>query len=131
MTRFFILCLAAVTTTGCLPQFSLAASDDTVWKLTELNGKQFTAEAELTLPKEGQIRGRGPCNSFFATAEGALSSLTIGPIGSTKMACPDLGLESDFFATLAEIVWIDSSAADQLVLGDDKGPRMILVPAGK
>lgn len=110
-----------------LPVSGFAQTDETLWKLIELDGKAFAAEAQLTLPHEGQIRGRGPCNSFFASVEGDLPALVIGPVASTKMACPDLGLESQFFAALSETVWAERTGDEALILGDAKSPRMVFV----
>lgn len=124
MARVFAFGLAAFVL-ATLPMSGLAQTDGSVWLLQELDGRPFPAEAQLTLPKDGQITGRGPCNRFFATAVGEVSALVIGPVGATKMACPDLGLESAFFAALPEIVWAEVSGSDRLILGDDKGLRMV------
>ena len=122
---------SAVALLVSLPVPGAAQTDETLWKLIELDGKAFAAEAQLTLPKDGQIRGRGPCNSFSASVEGDLSALVIGPVLATKMACPDLGPESEFFAALSEIVWAERTGDTALILGDAKSPRMVFARASQ
>ena len=44
----------------------------------------------LQFEEGGNANGEGGCNSFFATYQaGSDGSITFGPVGSTKMACPD------------------------------------------
>lgn len=54
---------------------------------------------EITLRlEEGQLSGSAGCNNYFAdyTVEGA--TLTLGPAGSTRMAC-----EAEFLAALEKV----------------------------
>ncbi len=67
------------------------------WTATGVNngsgGVETNAQTEAltaTFAEDGSLSGSGGCNTFNAgyTVEGA-DGLTIGPIASTKMACPD------------------------------------------
>lgn len=54
---------------------------------------------------DGGINGSASCNSYFANVNQSESSLSFGPIGSTKMACPDpiMQQENDYLAALAAV----------------------------
>jgi heat shock protein HslJ len=38
---------------------------------------------------DGSIKGHGGCNGFFGSLEQSESGLEVGPLGSTRMACPE------------------------------------------
>ena len=49
---------------------------------------------------EHRVNGRGGCNRFFGNYEMESSSLKFSPMGATRMACPDLQTETEFFQML-------------------------------
>lgn len=53
----------------------------------------------------GNVSGQSACNTYFSTATVAGNVLTLGPVGSTKMACePEkMQRESEFFNALAQV----------------------------
>jgi putative lipoprotein len=62
----------------------------TTWRLESLAGEAVLDRVEATLRiQEGKVSGRGSCNSFFGpvTIEG--ETISFGPLGSTRMACPE------------------------------------------
>ncbi len=94
------------------------------WTLVELDGSPFTKTATLSFPERGKIAGQAPCNRYFATMEAPYPWFEAGPIGATRMACPDLDLETKFLATLAEMTQSEVSG-DTLVLRNDAGLEMV------
>ena len=70
------------------------------WLLTMVDGQPAGYSATLNLGEPGRATGQAPCNSYSAdlTRDGA--DFKLGAIGATKMACPDLAEESDFFQAL-------------------------------
>jgi heat shock protein HslJ len=78
------------------------------WYLTEVGGSPVSPMADdkqphiLLDPEEKQATGFAGCNNFFGSYELDGSSLTFGPMGATRMACPDLetGLETSVFKAL-------------------------------
>ncbi len=38
---------------------------------------------------DGGIKGRGGCNNFFGSLEQTESGIEVGPLGATRMACPE------------------------------------------
>ncbi len=74
-----------------------------IWHLTELNGAPFTAAATLQFPETGKIVVEGPCNRFSTAMTVPYPWFELGPIQSTKMACPDLDAEIAFFDALSSM----------------------------
>jgi heat shock protein HslJ len=69
-------------------RFSLSNSE---WLLEDLNGNGVldSVQATLTFPEPGKAAGNGSCNRFFGPAEITGDSIKFGPLGSTRMACPE------------------------------------------
>ncbi|MDB5271672.1 MAG: hypothetical protein JWO58_39 [Chitinophagaceae bacterium] len=68
------------------------------WVLLEINGKAVHPKSEVFIHfvDETAVNGFGGCNTFKGkyTTDGA--DIKIGPLMSTKMACEDLSIESQF-----------------------------------
>ncbi len=66
----------------------------------EVKLKEPTSEVFMTL-EDGKVNGKAGCNSFFGSYElGEGNQLDFGPMGATKMACPDMDIEVFFFTML-------------------------------
>ena len=79
------------------------------WKLTKLNGAEnteFATDAEsftIQFLPENKLAGTGACNRFngeYTISNSDELKITMG--GATRMACPNLNLEQDFFKALSE-----------------------------
>jgi len=87
----------------------LADVTEKYWKLVELNGRPVPAlqrEPHLILKAEdGRVNGFGGCNGFMGTYEldEATARIRFGQLASTKMACPDLALETAFHEALRSV----------------------------
>jgi heat shock protein HslJ len=70
------------------PAFRLTGSE---WLLEDLSGAGVidNAQATLAFPEEGKVTGRGSCNRFFGPAKISGDSVQLGPLGATRMACPE------------------------------------------
>lgn len=94
-----------------------------VWTLTEIDGQPFSARATLTLSEEETISGNAPCNGYSASMSVPYPWFEVGPIRSTKMACPDLAAEVQFFDTLTAMTL--SEVLDRvLILSTPEGREM-------
>jgi len=62
----------------------------TQWLLEDLGGAGVidNIQSTLTFPEAGKTAGNGSCNRFFGPAEIIGSAIKLGPLGSTRMACP-------------------------------------------
>lgn len=54
--------------------------------------KGETGKATLTFAKDGTVSGTLGCNSFSASAKTADSTITFGPVKSTRKLCPEPGM---------------------------------------
>jgi heat shock protein HslJ len=63
----------------------------TEWVLEDLGGSGVLDQAQATLAfgDASKVSGNGSCNRFFGPAQIAESSITLGPLGSTRMSCAE------------------------------------------
>jgi heat shock protein HslJ len=68
--------------------FSLTGSE---WLLEDLAGTGVidNVQATLAFPEAGKVSGRGSCNRFFGSAKIDGNTIQLGPLGATRMACPE------------------------------------------
>ena len=104
--RQIVFCFLAVSLFfSCKPAEKSASLTGTKWVLESMNGREVklkepTSEVFMTL-EDGKVIGKAGCNSFFGSYElGEGNQLDFGPMGATKMACPDMDIEVFFFTML-------------------------------
>ena len=104
--RQIVFCFLAVSLfLSCKPAEKSASLTGTKWVLESMNGREVklkepTSEVFMTL-EDGKVNGKAGCNSFFGSYElGEGNQLDFGPMGATKMACPDMDIEVFFFTML-------------------------------
>jgi heat shock protein HslJ len=121
MIRIFLI--LAMTMTACQADETISGYSDTdaVWQLTEINGQAPKSTVTLTFPEQGKIAGRAPCNRYFGTQTKPLPWFETGPIASTKMACPHLEEETQYFQALEQSTLAEVSKTT-LILSNDTGP---------
>src|SRR5882757_1947571 len=68
--------------------FSLSGSE---WLLEDSGGSGVidNIQATLTFPEAGKVAGNGLCNRFFGWAQISGDAVRIGPLSSSRMACPE------------------------------------------
>jgi len=77
---------------------SLRDLEGVAWRLTHLTRQTAVPEGVLvTLTVEGdRVSGSAGCNRYFGSVRGAgPRELTIGPLGSTRMVCPEPRMETE------------------------------------
>lgn len=104
------------------------ASDETISGFAEVGSEWLyegseTAQVTLAFPEPGQVAGQGPCNRYFATQSAPYPWFELGPIASTKMACPNLSEEATYLDQLAAMTLAEVSG-DVLILSNDAGEKM-------
>jgi heat shock protein HslJ len=77
----------AASATAPSASFNLSGSE---WLLEDLAGTGVidNVQATLTFPETGKVAGNGSCNRFFGTAEVHEDTIKLGPLASSRMACP-------------------------------------------
>ena len=81
---------------------------------------------------DGGIKGRGGCNNFFGSLEQTEAGLEIGPLGATRMACPEpiMSREMAFLEALQKTRDFQVSN-DSMRLLDDEGSVLAEFVAGE
>lgn len=126
MKALFTMALVVASLAACRADETVRAygGADRVWTLKLLNGANFPARATLTFPKAGEIAGEGPCNRYFGAMKVPYPWFEAGPIGSTRMACPEMAAETAFLAAL-EAATLSEVAGDTLMLSNTDGLEMV------
>lgn len=126
MIRAAVFCLALIGLTACQEDETISGYilSETEWALVEMGGAPFAAHATIAFPKAGKITGQAPCNRYFADQTAPYPWFEVGQIGATKMACPDLSAETEFFAGLARVT-LSEVSGDTLILSTDDGFEMV------
>ena len=113
MRTAVVILVAALTVIGCSqPAASTAPSaagppaelPGTSWVLQGISGAQLgTGVPTIDFGTDGNVSGSAGCNTFNGTYTVDGSSISFGPLASTKMACPtaDMAVETAFLAGLA------------------------------
>jgi len=111
---------------ACLKDETISGYADpaAIYRLTELNGRPFTARATIGFAEPGTVAGEAACNRYSANQAAPYPWISIGPIAATKRACPDLAQEAAFFAALASAT-LAEVAGDTLILSDEVGGQMV------
>tara|TARA_R110002049_G_scaffold117332_3_gene270731 strand:- start:119317 stop:119709 length:393 start_codon:yes stop_codon:yes gene_type:complete len=97
---------------------------DKVWRVTEIDGKPFTAHATLTFPEAGKIAGDAPCNSYSATMTVPYPWFEAGPVAVTRRACPQLAAEAAYLAALRDAT-LSEVLGNTLILSSVKRPLAV------
>lgn len=115
-----------ILTSACQADESISAYLDGTaeFRLNSIDGTPFEADATIDLSKSGKISGKAPCNSYFANQTAPYPWLQAGPIGATRMACPDLDAEIAYFAALREMTHAEV-LGDTLILSNADGREML------
>jgi len=107
-----------------------APLEGTVWRLEEITGPQSTSAAGLTRPatvrfESGRLSGYSGCNNFSGSYRVEGGQLTVGPVASTQMACPEPGssVEQAFHKALTGTLQY-SVAGDALTLTSASGATL-------
>lgn len=96
-----------------------------IWALEKLDGKQWeskslerpTLEIKLTT---GKVMGTDGCNQYNGTIQKITTEeLVLGPLASTKKACPDMELSDLFHTKMAEVKGYHRDELKLTLLNDD------------
>jgi heat shock protein HslJ len=69
----------------------------TNWRPVTVDDEAVPADSGMFVffEVDGSIRGHGGCNRFFGSLELTDDGLSIGPLGATRMACPEPIMERE------------------------------------
>ena len=123
--------LAACGGVGTPSSSATAGLNGTSWTLVEIDGREPASDAVPTLAfdQAGNISGSAGCNTFMGTPTIEGSSISMGPLGTTRVACSGAaGLtETAFLAAMNEVESFAIDSQGRLVLED--GVVLVFEPA--
>ncbi len=98
------------------------------WQPVEMEATAVPADTGMFIGfgEDGRIEGHGGCNGFFGSYEVMGETLEIGPLGATRMACPEAIMDRElrFFEVLSRVHRYRRDGAD-LVLEDAAGTPVL------
>ena len=100
------------------------ADPKAIYRLVEIDGAPFTPRATIAFPEEGEARGEAPCNRWSATQSVPYPWFEIGPVATTRRACPDLDAEVQFLSALEQMA-LAEVLGKVLILSNDAGREMV------
>ena len=103
---------------------SAYAPQDTPFTLILVDDKETQISASLILGKNGEVSGRAPCNGYFGKTTVPYPWFQVETIGATKMACPNLSDETDYFNRLKSMT-LSEVSGDTLILSNDEGQNLV------
>lgn len=127
MMRMALVLTAAVSACQADETVSAYGPPGVTWQLNAMDGTPFTPRAQLTFSEGGVIAGHAACNRFTTASTVPYPWFAVGPIASTKMACPDLEAEAAFLTGLSEMtraIFQDGI----LTMANDDGGEMVFTP---
>lgn len=95
----------------------------TEWQLIQLEGRNVKADPDtftIRLEAEGNhLSGVGACNRLMGSyTTGERRALKIGPLASTKMACPNMDQEQQFLRAIEATTHYDMDGPMLLLLSN-------------
>jgi heat shock protein HslJ len=125
------LALTACSGVGSPSATQPAGLEGTSWTLVEIDGRVPPAEAVPTLAFDDalNVSGSAGCNTFTGTARIAGSSIMLGPLATTRVACSGAAgvTERAFLAAMDGVKAFAIDDQGRLVLED--GVVLIFEPA--
>lgn len=132
--------LAALAAAACFSAALFAATSaraadldlaGTDWRVAAIDdfGLPVGVEASLSFDEGGGIAGDSGCNRVIGSYEQSGSTLTVGPTGTTMMACPEPAMETQqrYVAALEATRSFRTEGARLMLLDGDGTPVMTLV----
>jgi len=104
------------------------------WRPTSIAGESVPDDTDqfVRFEVDGSISGHGGCNRFFGALKSVDGGIEVGPLGATRMACPEpiMSREAAFLAAVQKTRSFDFGK-ERLRLLDENGDELVtLVPRG-
>lgn len=138
---FFLLFLAGIMLVTMLekPREAAETGSDPVlfmgvtWHPVTVGSVAIAEDSGLNVmfTAEGGIKGHAGCNGFRGSIEVSDSGLTVGPLATTRMACPNeiMDREDTFLAVLTKLRQLQGDI-QELHLLDEHGNVLMVLAAG-
>ena len=128
LAGFFLVFIQGKHLAGQNPAAGGASLTGKQWRPVYLGAEAVPEDAgmHVEFAVDGGIKGHAGCNSFFGSLEKTESGLGVGPLGSTRMACPEpiMQREDAFLAALQQATKFEVTG-DRLTCLDDDSKLLI------
>ena len=98
------------------------------WRAVSVGEEAIPANSGIYIQFEvdGSIKGHAGCNGFFGSLEQRQSGVGVGPLGATRMACPDpiMSRELTFIDAVQKMASFQSTS-DNLSLLDEENDVLV------
>ncbi len=102
------------------------------WRPTSIAGETVPDDTEqfVRFEVDGSISGHGGCNRFFGALQKSDAGIEVGPLGATRMACPEpvMQHEAAFLDAVQKTRKFDSGKERLRLLDEDGDELVVLVP---
>lgn len=94
------------------------------WRPVSVGDQEISEDSGMYVLFEvdGSIKGHGGCNRFFGSLEKSDSGIAVGPLGGTRMACPEEIMDREMaFMDAVQKTRDFRSGSDRMNLVDEGG----------
>lgn len=101
------------------------------WQVTELNGSEVPEDAQMQMVidiPEQKLHGNAGCNTMNGTIymnPDKQNSLEFKNVATTRMTCPQIALEQQLLAALAQVTTVQLAKDGSLLLNDASGHTLV------
>ncbi len=106
MKKMLWICSLLLVMGACHSSKNTVKLTGVKWVLEKMNGEKIqTKETDNEMfiqfnEADKQVNGKAACNRFFGGYEMDGRKLNFSQMGATRMTCPDINIESEFFKIL-------------------------------
>ncbi|MCY7281737.1 MAG: META domain-containing protein [Sphingomonas bacterium] len=94
----------------------------TRWRVTRINGRPVPRQGDYHIDFDsGRIAAKFGCNAISGPYSQTGTTLDAGTLASTRMACPNMAVETQASAILDQVMTIDITARNRLTLASSAG----------
>ncbi len=131
VSRILVIGLVAgLFVTGCQATSSKSEETlnlaETAWLAEDIDGRGVIDKLQSTLRFETteQVSGMAGCNRFFGSVTIESDAIAFGPLGATRMACPEaiMDQEDRFLKALGNAKRFETRDGLLFFFGDDAAP---------
>lgn len=95
------------------------------WRPVTIAGRSMPDDSGMYIRFEvdGSIEGHGGCNGFFGSLQHSEAGLEVGPLGSTRVACPEpvMSRETAFLDAVQKMTGFRTGSGTMSLLDEQSG----------
>ena len=95
------------------------------WRPVTVSGEAIPEDSDMYVQfdVDGDIKGHGGCNGFFGSLQQSESGIEVGPLGATRMACPEevMDREMAFLDAVQKTRGFESGGGNMSLLDEASG----------